>query len=305
MAGVGNYLDILAKIGSVADAVNDYLPHLEDEATVEVVGQPGASKKQLYFLALSAAFALVKRIDPQVNGKYLLPPPGMIMVEYDAADHWVRATIRYKTALWQAAAADIITQITSPFDTIKNFFFGGAKAITGKVGAPSGADLSNLPVYAGPKCDVVGSTFDYTGLVAAAANGIVIPGINVLGIPASSTDPPAPQLPFAGKTILTPCAQVQDPNPALGGSGGAVIDSPNPKPPGDNRSRGAVVSGGPPGSTAVLSSGGASTGGVLGQDECCINKSMALIPLVFAALSDPGSYGDEVFVPPTSGPLGV
>lgn len=266
---------VIAGAGAIADATFKFAPQLEDEVTVEVVGQPGASKKQLYFLALAAAFGIVKRADVRVAGKFLQPPPGMLMIEYDAADHWVRCTLRYKTSLLQGAAAGLIGNVVG----------------TDIVG-PGIANLSSIPLYAGPKCDVIGGEFEFVGQVPVAA----------AGIPDSSDDPLAPKLPFKDKTILTVCAQVKDPNPAQPGSGGNVIDSPNPKPPGDNRSRGAVVTGGaarPTGFVAAVSNLGS-----LGQDDCCLNKSMSLVPLVFAALSDPGSFRGEVFAEQTSGPLG-
>lgn len=287
---------ILGKIpilGTVVKEITEFSPHLEDEATVEVVGQPGSTKKQLYFLALSAAFSLVRRIDLKFFGRNILPPPGMLMIEYDAADHWVRATIRYRTSMLQAAAANL----------------AGANALGG-LNPFSEVPLNTLPVYAGPKCDVVGASFSFTGGVTpeeSRALSVFLPGVAgfldsaTAGIPTSSTSAPAPKLPFAGKTILTPCAQVADPNPDLPGAGGAVIPSPNPKPPGDNRSRGAVVTGGASGGSSFLGRVASSVGG----DGCCINKSTSLVPLVFAALTDPGSFRDEVFAPPGGGVLGV
>lgn len=285
----------------VAEGVIEFAPHLEDEATVEVVGQPGATKKQLYFLALSAAFALAKRIDPSLLGRYILPPPGMLMIEYDAADHWVRVTLRYKTSLLAAAAANLAAGVLGAI---------GAGGILTKV------DFAALPVYSGPKCDVIGGTFDFVAgvpediaaLARLAGGGGAADLLNIAtaGIPSSSTTSYAPTLPFANKTILTTCAKVKDPNPALPGAGGAEIDSPNPKPPGDNRSRGAVVTGGASrpqlsilgGISAIL------TGNTGGTDPCCLDKSMSLVPLIFSALTDPGSYTREVFREPVGGPTG-
>jgi hypothetical protein len=293
---LGTVAENVPFIGGIVKGVTDWAPSLEDEATVEVVGQPGASKKQLYFLALSAAFALAKRFDPNIAGKYILPPPGMLMIEYDAAGNWVRATVRYKTSMLFVAALDLVG---------KSFTQIG---IGGVIKRPP---IESMPVYAGPKCDVVGESFQFTQNVPPAAGlgllgliGVTDPATFALnlagaGIPSSSKDSFAPKLPFEGKTILTPCAQVIDPNPAVQGAGGATIPSPNPKPPGDNRSRGAVVTAG--GSAAPSAPASANPT----ADTCFLSKSMALIPLVFSALSDPGSLSDQVFTPPTAGPLGA
>lgn len=279
---------------AVYQAFKNFSPHLEDEATVEVVGQPGASKRQLYFLALSACFGLVKRIDVGLKngGKndYLFPPPGMLMIEYDAASNWVRATVRYRTSMLQATIADIIDDPVGGVSGIRRPGGGGGFETTANFD-----DVRRLPVYAGPACELVGQPFEFTNATPIGP-----------GIPESSVDDLAPRLPFAGKTILTTCAQVADPDPTLPAIvPGAIIASPNPKPPGDNRSRGAVV-GGRSVRTDVTGGVGSIGGGTTapGGDDCCRDKSLMLVPLVFAALADPGSAADAVFKEPQSGPLG-
>lgn len=252
-------------LGPIIQGASELVPQIEDEVTVEIVGQPGASKKQLYFMALSTAFALCRRFDRAIAGRYVFPPPGMFMIEYDAADHWVRATVRYKTSILEAA-------------TVIPPGFVGAIVVAGGL-ATRKEFFDEAVVFSGPKCDVAGEEFKFTGA------GGLLPGI-----PGSAKDVGAPHLPFAGKTILTPCATVKNPDPAGAGN---VIPTPNPKPPGDNRSRGLVVGDGR----------GVSFGSGGNIDACCPGVSK-LVPLVFAALTDPGSFDRETFPAPKAGPTG-
>lgn len=237
----------LPGLGAVGKEIGKSIPHLENEAVVEVVGQPGASKQQLYFLAMSTAMGLVGRSDfsvilPGTPRFYVNPPPGMIMVEYDAADNWVRATIRYRTSTLGA--------ITETFSA-QRFY-------------------RETAVYAGPNDSVTGAEFNFTS-------------INPLGpgIPNSAQSSGAPQFPFAGRDVLSSRPGVFDPNPDIELGSANPIPSPNPKPPGDNRSRGVAF--------VEIDLG---------------NVVASLVPLVFAALSDPGTAALQVFPQPTSGPLG-
>jgi hypothetical protein len=236
------------------DSLRQAIPMMEDEVIVEVVGQPGASKKDLYYLALAAANGMV-RTDIDFVGA--TPRMGVLMIEYDAADHWVRCTMKYT---------------------------GGATAFIGWGGGGTG----DCVVYAGPQCEVKGKEFNFT-------SDTLLPGIP------SSTNPSIPKLPWDGRVILTPCPTVPNPAPGMGPAPfGPIIPSPNPKPPGDNRSRGAVVRPSPspePDSIPVSSI-------FRGLKTDCCNKSLELVPLVFSALTDPGSFGTEVFIAPTAGPTG-
>lgn len=281
---------ILDRLGSlfrtgaaVAEEARKNVPVLEDEVVVEVVGQPGASKQELYFLALAAANGVVRRFQPLVQPNPLLPPTAaVIMIEYDAADHWVRATIRYQVG---ATAANVLTS-------------SNAQRTAGKF-------IDNLAVYRGPQCEVVGGEFDF---IATGVAGAVI-----TGLPNAAE---APKLPFAGQVILTACPTTKKPNPApiqnatppteTITSPGEPIPSPNPKPPGDNRSRGAVVVS--DGMTASLTTSGSTSTpptspGSPSASHCC-PKNLNLVQLVFAALTDPGSFAEEVWVAPEQGPTG-
>lgn len=303
------------------EAARKLVPQLEDEVTVEVVGEPGHDKQQLYFLALSAANGEVRRLNslgPDKPFNLLATSYGMLMIEFDQASNWVRCTIRYKTSMLAANAG--FRSIPLP---------------------RTGTFFDNLAVYRGPACEVVGDTFDFVD------STFITPGI-----PASSISPDAPNgptgLPFKGQTIVTMCptttppvpkAITQNPVPtAPKVNNGPAISSPNPKPIGDNRSRGAIVVPGTPvsppsppppptspstittligsltvpgsgtstvrevtGATGVISGGTSSTGSLVGS---CCPKVLALIPLVFAALSAPATNSKMKFVEPTQGPTG-
>lgn len=299
----------LGTASSLITAARSITPQLEDEVTVEVVGEPGHDKQQLYFLALAAANGEVRRFNTFAN--IWAPTYGMLMIEYDQASNWVRCTIRYKTSMLSANA-------------------GLRSLILPRVGT----FFDNLSLYRGPACEVVGDSFDF-----------VDPNVLGPGIPISSKSPDAPNgeigLPFKGQTIVTTCPTTTPPKPkkikqspvptAPKVNNGPPIPSPNPKPIGDNRSRGAIVvpgvstpsSGSPPtiatltggtanSGTGIVTSGsgtvGVTTGGsgrldTEGDDECC-PKILALIPLVFAALSAPATNSKMQFVEPTQGPTG-
>lgn len=265
-------------VGSANDVLRKATPTVEDEVTVEVAGQPGCNKQRLYFLALAAANGAVRRLADLDSP--LTPGYGLLMIEYDAANDWVRCTLKYR---WSMATVNVKTK--------KN---------------PDGSEFyRKMAVYRGPQCDVVGGTFDFVG----SRGG---PGFR--GIPESSTDPNVPKLPFEGQPILTSCPTVKEPIPrsifvdpaptAPLSPLGAIIPSPNPKPPGDNRSRGAVQV--PPGVGDILTPdpGGGGIGGIGGKKGKCCDKIDALIPLVFAALSPAGTSTEMVFKTPTPGPTG-
>lgn len=319
MAGLWGSLKVAGKttlksipiLGNAVDTVRKSVPQLEDEVTVEVVGQPGSEKQELYFLALAAANGEVRRFNR--FSSILAQCYGMLMIEFDQASNWVRVTIRYKISMLAANRSNTSIPLPRP-----------------------GTFFDNLAVYRGPSCEVVGDNFDFID------SGIV-GGVPTPGIPVSSISPDAPNspngLPFVGQVIVTPCPTttppvpkpiVQNPVPtAPKADNGAPIPSPNPKPPGDNRSRGAVVtsplvtaeltggnplsfSGGVPGVPSSSSNGTSQSGvpptppnflGSSGVGACC-PKTLSLIPLIFAALSAPATDSQMRFTPPTQGPTG-
>lgn len=277
---------ILSGGASVADAARNNTPKLEDEAIVEVVGQPGSTKRQLYYLALATASSLVRRFD---FARFASPPPGMLMVEYDAADNWVRCTLRYRTSLLASAVGQALG------DALLNF--GRAPFLPRlEYAAEQGSlkDYAQAPVLAGPNETLVGKPFNFTGsLTPGVPND---PDAGTLGFGGQIG---APRLPFAGKTILTSSPfvggdpRIPTPDPYRPGEGNRMA-SPNPKPPGDNRSRGGV----PAYSAVGLDRPG------LTSDVQPSTMSQLLVPLVYAALADPGGDRLDHFPVPTAGPTG-
>lgn len=260
-----------ARVLTAAREVANAAPRLEDEVTVEVLGHPGASKQELYFLALAAANGMVRRSGALLSfNPAVAPTMGVLMIEYDAADNWVRCTIQYNTSMVAAST------------------FGG-RNIPGRLNG----FYDTLAVYRGPQCAVVGGQFDFVSTTLP-------------GIPTSAADRfefkdggGAPNLPFAGSTILTSCPTVIEPSPgpivnppppSMITKPGPVIPSPNPKPPGDNRSRGVVIAPQP--------------GAPMDTPYKCCEGIEKLIPLVFAALTDPAGSNKTAFTPPTQGPRG-
>lgn len=250
---------IIDVVGTATAAVRKNVPILDDQVVVEVSGQPGSSKQELYYLALATANGIVRRFQPLLVVNPAVPPTmALLQIEYDAADSWVRCTIHYRV---------------------------GTLAANVRTGARTGKDFyDTLAVYRGPQCGVVGGTFDFV-------DPSILPGI--------PNQDKAPILPWAGRSILTSCPTTQQPvvSPITQDPPATetliqtqTITSPNPKPPGDNRSRGAVY-----------------VEGSIGDDpqaKCC-PKKINLVQLVSAALTDPGSDAETKFNPPTAGPTGV
>jgi len=254
------------------------VPRISDEVVVEVRGQPGSSKRDLYLLALTAANGVVRRFAP------IAATVGVAFaelgIEYDAADHWVRCTMKYNFSTLEAVTAN------------------GA------------GFFDSLAVYRGPQCNVVGGRFNFRNEDKAT--------VPLEGIPLSSSSPGLPGLPFRGNVILTGCATTIEPTPITSLAkpsppsdvilGSTSILSPNPKPPGDNRSRGAVIAApeeisasgrGEYADTTVPVSSPSSD-----QSRNCCEKITALIPLVFAALSAPATNSQMQFPNPVQGPRG-
>lgn len=240
-SGIGGMaLDVITGGANVAQAISDITPKLEDEVTVEVVGQPGSTKRQLYYLAMSAAYGLAR---PALLARWLKQPPSLMMCEYDAADAWVRFTLKYKTGV---------------FNFIQNAIF--TPSIIGELATSTGMVVVN-----GPSDTLKGAS------AVIPLQGNLAPILNpaFLG---------AVPLPFSNKIILTSSGICENPDPNAAGGGQTVI-APNPRPPGDTRSRGAVQN---PYSSEVVAD--------------------YLIPMIFASLSDPGSMNGMFVPPPVPGP---
>lgn len=132
-------------LGSVANALNVFdvakkaTPTHFEEVDVTVFGSPKATKRDLWRIALSAAFGKVQRRD----GVRALPPPGFVQMEYPLEGNAVRVVIRMETPYWNLFAGRFRTTrefelYSGPQDDVK----GGNWAFTssfGGVGANFGA----------------------------------------------------------------------------------------------------------------------------------------------------------------------
>lgn len=261
-AGIWIAKQFASAVGGAVATVRNNIPQLDDQVVVEVQGQPGSSKQELYYLALAAANGVVRRYQPLLVRNPANPPTMAVLgIEYDAADSWVRCTIHYRV---------------------------GTLGMAIETGARASKDrFDTLQVYRGPQHQIVGGSFDF--------RSTVLPGV---------PNEEGPQLPWANRVIVTGCPTVQQPvvapiTQAPAPSENIIptvgINSPNPKPPGDNRSRGAVYTADP---TTSLTSGGANA--ALGACP----KELSLVQLVFSALTDPGSDSNTTWEPPAQGPLG-
>jgi hypothetical protein len=224
--------------GQVASFAKNSFPYLDDEAIVRVYGQPGASKKQLYYLAMATAFGLVKRFDA---AQWASPPPGMLAISY-SSENMVEVTLRYKTNLLSSVLAAGTgntlgrwqTWVTAAIPVIGPIIVTNQLAVEAGqtfIPAPQSKPLplyTGAAVYNGPPEEVVGGAFNFVGALTP-------------GIPTSSESIGAPKLPFAGRVITTTQPRCKDPNPDIADPASApVIPAPHPKPAGDNRSRGVV-----------------------------------------------------------------
>lgn len=283
----------LTVLDYIAGQFRRNIPQIQDEVVVEVVGQPGASKQELYFLALAAANGIARKVQPLLQLNPFLPPSAAsLMIEYDAADHWVRCSLMYRSAAI-SGFDKFSPSISSLFATDAGFsafsFVVPVAAMTDQISklTTDPEFFNQSVVYRGPRCDVVGAPL---GFVSNE-----LPGIP--GAPGTARNRgAAPKLPWVSRTILTSCPTVQDPYPlpaieqppprSLDVHRTTLIESPNPKPSGDKRSRGSVP--------------GTPTGSALGAvtpDKCC-PKTNYIVHLVTAALTYPGGTAFETFTPP-------
>ncbi len=262
----GTY-DSLPAIGSFLSAFANSLPRLEDEATVEVKGQPGATKRDLYFLALATASSLVRRFDAVAVAASIPPAPGMLMIEYDAAANWVRCTLRYSTNFMYAIGNNLI-----PFS-----------------GQPNPLEA---PVFQGPKEVTYGQGYNFGPNILGLGNG-GLAGLVLSPLVAKFS----PAVPWVNRNILTPNPTCFDPTPGapVPQPSSTVVPSLNPKPTGDNRSRGTVGSF-PPQYGGNPTDAGPGTGLPQFTDR--------LIPVVFAALTGPNSTAGMVYAAPLPGVAG-
>lgn len=205
-AKVAGGLDIANKVKDAADSAG----MLIDEITVTVRGDKLATKAELYKLAASLAFGQVKT--------YQLIPPGMIMMENHLHDVCVTFTLRYEQSLTSIIAvqsAAYLARFANPYST-------------DPPPQTAGQIIARLPVYAGPDNNYTGGDWDFSTVIGS------LTGTN-----------PKVALPFNNRSILFQSSTCPDPTPQADGKGTpttTVIRSPNPRPMGDLRTRGSLVS---------------------------------------------------------------
>ena len=194
----------------IANKVGDYAKNfgvLTDEIIVTVRGNKFAIKSQLYKLAAALAFGQVQN-NTKVTG--LFATPGMIMMENHLHDICVTFTLRYQRSFASMMAA------TSTNYVSKWLGNSGASA-TGPLEV-----VHQLPVFTGPDNDYWGGKWDFSSILTP----------NVV-------------LPFNNRSILYQSNSCPDPEPDPSGGGSPVTENilcPNPRPVGDYRSRGNLIS---------------------------------------------------------------
>lgn len=228
---------ILAEIASaITSLIEGNTPKLEDEVTVEIVGQPGSNKRTLFQMAISTAFGIAR---PGAANAATGVPPALVMVEYDAASDWVRVTLRYKIGVLNFIGTVNVLGPNASIDALRALF-GTSPVLRG----PSSSFRAGIPfVPFGPFNIRPGETNPFTNQITLTDNATWLNGV------------------------------------------GTAIRTPNPKPPGDGRSRGEI----------------SDRNGVLVDTDL---PAMQLIPLVFAALSAPGSVNLTTFTPPVTSQFG-
>lgn len=149
-----SYLDLFGFLGKLIGGVSDVkafadqMGSVQDEIFVTVYGGPNSDRKRLYRLAASIGFGLVQRLGP-TDGD--IPAPGMVGIEYDAADNYVTFSLRYSNTLAVIMATSTIT------------------------GQKSATELyDELPVLSGPAPQVRGGEWNFTGPGIGNFNPVVI-----------------------------------------------------------------------------------------------------------------------------------
>lgn len=193
---------------------------ITDEMIVTIRGNKLASKSRLYKMAAALAFGQIQRMDSN-TGRGVMPCPGLIMMENHLHDVCVTFTLRYTRSLATIMAVQSLNYIGTAIG-------GGASVTVSQF-------LSRLPVFTGPDNDYSGGYWDFSNLLLS--------GVEF-------------DLPYSGKPILFQSSHSPDPNPNTGKSGISDFVSQNPRPMGDARSRGTLVSL----VTAALSNPGSTAG---------------------------------------------
>lgn len=168
LSTAGNLLNLL----STAERAT---PTHYEEVDVTVFGSPKATKRDLWRIAIAAAFGKVQRmgfdpLDPVaiVTGKSILPPPGFIQMEYPLESNAVRIVLRMETPYLSLMAGR--TRIKREFE-----------------------------LYTGPPDDVRGGSWGFDS---------VLPGVGTTG----GIGTKYPKTGYEDRTLLTPSPLYRDKN---------------------------------------------------------------------------------------------
>jgi len=172
---------------AVAGAFINALPEIEEEVVVTVYGMPQNRTRMsdLFQVAAAAAFGAVK--NRTVFG--IVPPAGLIMVEMDYAQSYLRFTVMYKTGLASAAISSITTN-------------GGLKSA-----------FQTLPVFGNVRDSLVGDAFNYVSTLpnvgqtpnlkyAGRTIATRSPTLNVFGVGFAPTPNPKPPVDATARASL-------------------------------------------------------------------------------------------------------
>jgi hypothetical protein len=165
----------LSKLGNLAnllDTANKATPTHFEEVDVTVFGSPKATKRDLWRIAVAAAFGKVQRmglgVSGVITGKSLLPPPGFIQLEYPLEGNAVRIVLRMETPYLSLLAGR--TRVSREFE-----------------------------LYTGPPDDVRGGTWGFDSVLPSVGS--------VAGVGAKY-----PKTGYEDRTLLTPSPLYRDKN---------------------------------------------------------------------------------------------
>lgn len=216
MPNFADLLSIAAGTASVVKAGKDFYDqfgYIADDVTVTVYGTPYSSKSELYKLAASLAFSMAQRLGPDTA--LFFPCPGSATVQYDAAQNFVTFNVKVSNSLAVVLASAA--------------FFPGK---------PNADALSaNLPLFAGPKDEHVGSKWLFNG------PGVGAPFVFAIGAPVLPGLKSPDLKRWDNHTILTNRTSTTPPIEGANGERdkGPLSPTMNPRPAVDHRARGSFA----------------------------------------------------------------
>ncbi len=133
-------LGTIANVANLISSTDNAMPSHYEEVDVTVYGSPKAKKRDLWRIAIAAAFGKIQRRDA-VRG---LPPPGFLQIEYPLEGNAVRVVLRQETPYYALFAGRLRTTrdfelYSGPADDLKGGAWAFTSALPG-VGAGFGAD---------------------------------------------------------------------------------------------------------------------------------------------------------------------